>query len=491
MPTGLARLVDPDFELTPLVELENRLWLDLAAGTYDRIGVVAPPRHGKTYLSKYGWAWYLGNWPSRKGMEATYNLQLARETTREVRDLLQQHGRDVYGVRVRGDAGSATDWKTDQGGGMLAGGRQGGFTGRGAHLIHADDLFKNQDEAESPTVQKEAIRFLRTTLTTRLEKNGAILITNTRWTENDVFGYIVARQRARWTPERRGLLVRVPAIADGLDFEGKLPMPDPCGRPTGAALWEDRYPLGVLEDRRGEVGPVGFKTVYQGLPARTEGRLFQRSDFRYWSVSPTSDAFVLHKPGGQLTVPRGACTFAAFMDLGATDELEVKEDTDPDWSVISVWAYAPEGDMLLVDVMRERVDTTKQEAMYDEARRRWKCLVHIEKAFIGIALVQNLKKRGRPFAAVDADRNKVARARALQAKYQLGSVYHPDPDLVDAPWLSAWEDEVLDFPKGDHDDQVDTGAYAAAHGAKWATPRVRSLYDDAEADASNRRASET
>ena len=40
--------------------------------------------------------------------------------------------------------------------------------------------------------------------------------------------------------------------------------------------------------------------------------------------------------------------------------------------------------------------------------------------------------------------------------YQSGKVYHP----AGSPWLHTWESELLEFPTGEHDDQVDTASYA-------------------------------
>ncbi len=50
----------------------------------------------------------------------------------------------------------------------------------------------------------------------------------------------------------------------------------------------------------------------------------------------------------------------------------------------------------------------------------------------------------------------MARARTMAARYELGAVYH----RRGAPWLGEWEEELIAFPNGEHDDQVDVAAYA-------------------------------
>lgn len=475
MPLGLAKYCNPDFEVTPLALLLNDLWLDAFAGRLDRVIVVAPPQFGKTSLTRYALAWWLGNRPRDRLMTGSYALSLAKETGREVRDLLEDHGQAVYGVEVRDDASQAGDWQTTLGGGLFSGGRQGGFTGRSAQVAYLDDLFKNEDEALSQATQAEARRFVDVTITTRLRRGGVIFLTNTRWGEDDVVGHLLRTQRDRWT-RGTGRTVRVPAIADGLDVDGKGQAPDPVGRNAGESLWPGPFPVSLLQDRRNTMGPYSFDTVYQGLPKPASGLLFKRTDFRYWSwADPERTTLRLHRAVGDVDVPFEGCQVAAFMDTAATDD--VRPGSDPDYTVISTWAYTPTGDMVLLDVLRDRVDTTQHEAMYDAVRAKWRCNVHVEDAFVGLNLIQGLKRRGRPIVAVHADRNKVSRARALQARYALHAVYHPEPRMVPgaAAWLPAWEDEVVAFPKGKHDDQVDTGAYAAGYEATWSELRIRML----------------
>jgi predicted phage terminase large subunit-like protein len=63
-----------------------------------------------------------------------------------------------------------------------------------------------------------------------------------------------------------------------------------------------------------------------------------------------------------------------------------------------------------------------------------------------------------PIRELIADKNKVSRALLAVAKYESGLVYHP----VRALWLDDLEYELLSFPQGTYDDQVDCVAYALA-----------------------------
>ncbi len=51
----------------------------------------------------------------------------------------------------------------------------------------------------------------------------------------------------------------------------------------------------------------------------------------------------------------------------------------------------------------------------------------------------------------------MSRALVAAARMEGGQVYLP----AHAPWLEEWESELLLFPNGRHDDQVEPLAYAA------------------------------
>jgi hypothetical protein len=84
--------------------------------------------------------------------------------------------------------------------------------------------------------------------------------------------------------------------------------------------------------------------------------------------------------------------------------------------------------------------------------------------FEGTFVRELLSRTNLPAVAVHPDRDKVTRARTLAARYEAGKVYH----LRSAPGLADFEDELVAFPSGRHDDQVD----GAVLGADLGTPQV-------------------
>ena len=78
----------------------------------------------------------------------------------------------------------------------------------------------------------------------------------------------------------------------------------------------------------------------------------------------------------------------------------------------------------------------------------------IERALHGQALVQDLRREtrltGRPIRAVNVDSDKLTRALGWANVAEEGKII-----LVRGPWIGAFLEEVLRFPAGRHDDQVD------------------------------------
>ena len=69
-----------------------------------------------------------------------------------------------------------------------------------------------------------------------------------------------------------------------------------------------------------------------------------------------------------------------------------------------------------------------------------------------------------PIVELKADRDKLSRALPLSAKMESGMVFFPNDSL----WYSELEKELLQFPAGEHDDQVDSLAYAILQVARKA-----------------------
>lgn len=229
--------------------------LDVADGRCKRLMVFMPPRHGKSELCSHFFpAWYLGNFPQRQIILASYGADLATSFGRKARDVLTEFGPSVFGVTLKKDSLAANRWETTQGGIMVTAGVGGPITGRGANILLIDDPVENAEQSRSITIRERAWDWYRSTAYTRLEPEGAIVLIMTRWNEDDLAGRLLKKAQEDGEPWE---ILRLPAIA-GPD--------DQLGRQPGEALWPARFPLERLEEIRRTTEAYWWSALFDQNP---------------------------------------------------------------------------------------------------------------------------------------------------------------------------------------------------------------------------------
>ena len=227
--------------------------------------VFMPPRHGKsTLVSHYFPAWFLGRNPRKRVILTSYESDFAVSWSRRVRDTLEEFGEPIFGVRTRQDSRAANRWELEgTGGGMFACGVGGPLTGKGADLAIIDDPVKNAEEATSEVYREKTWDWYTSTLYTRLEPGGAVVLMQTRWHVEDLAGCLL---RDMEESGERWEVITMPAIADR---EG-----DALGRKIGEPLWPERYGLAQLAQIQKTMQARGeahwWESLYQQQPIHTE-----------------------------------------------------------------------------------------------------------------------------------------------------------------------------------------------------------------------------
>jgi predicted phage terminase large subunit-like protein len=128
--------------------------------------------------------------------------------------------------------------------------------------------------------------------------------------------------------------------------------------------------------------------------------------------------------------------------------------------------------MLLIGRERQRFEALDVGGLIERTYRRQArkpSFIGIEEFGHGLAVVQELGRKGLPIHRLRPDRDKVSRALVAVARYEEHRVYHPRG----ADWIDEWETELLAFPNAAHDDQVDTAAYAARELHRIPSPGLR------------------
>lgn len=474
----------------PHLALLNRKLAVVLAGTCRRLIVSMPPRHGKSeFTSRYFPALYLGTYPDRRVVLASYGADFAAEWGRKVRDLIDEFGPDYFGIAVRADSSAADRWDLDgRDGGMRTAGVGGPLTGKGAHLLIVDDPIKDHEEANSETVRSKLIDWWRSTASTRLEPGGAAIVMATRWHESDLSGHLIAEMEAggeRWEA------LNLPALAEA---------GDPLGRAEGEALWPHRYDRATLIEQRRTSGSYWFAALYQGKPAPAEGNKFKRPWFRYFRREGVGDQELYRLIG-----PDGATVRlvrVADCRRFATVDLAFSQKTSADYTVFGIWAVTPESDLLLLEIVRDRFEEPETVKQGRTLTRRFGLqYLRVESNQAQLGVCQTMRRGrvdpetgtyepGLTVRAIPSTRDKLSRAGTALVRFEAGQVYLPEA----APWLGEYEHELLSFPNGAHDDQVDVTSDAAEdvfwQGSAAEPDDVREAREKAEREAEARRQKE-
>lgn len=216
-----------------------------------------PPRHGKSSLvSHYAPAWFLANFPEHNCLLTSYEADFAASWGKKARDTFVEVVADhpqLFRHKLSPDRQSASDWGTTAGGYMATAGVGGPLTGKGFHFGVADDLIKNPEQAHSETYRRKTWEWFTSTLWSRREPSGVLVVIGTPWHRDDY----LARLRNWDEPIKE---ICLPATCEGPD--------DPLGRQPGEALWPERFSaieLGKIERAQ---GAYYWRALYQQEPSQ-------------------------------------------------------------------------------------------------------------------------------------------------------------------------------------------------------------------------------
>ena len=265
-PAGLANFLTrndrPELRyLVPrhIAYLSTRLTMAVLGFAKRRLIVSCPPRHGKSeQISNWLPTWFLNNRPHGRVMLGAYNTDFAKQWGRKVRNNIETYGSELN-VRMSGDSTGVEHWHTSAGGGMMARGLGGAFTGFGGDLLICDDPIKSAAEANSAAYREAVSDWWRSAFMTRVEPNATVVLTMTRWHTDDLVGRILSdpEQAQQWD------VITLPAIADE---QGDL-----LGRKAGEALWPERKSAADLAQEKISVGDYVWKALYQQVPPNLNG----------------------------------------------------------------------------------------------------------------------------------------------------------------------------------------------------------------------------
>ena len=216
-------------------------------------------------------------------------------------------------------------------------------------------------------------------------------------------------------------------------------------------LWPARYDkeyFSLLREKYAQDGMLDlYSTEYLNKPVDDSVAYFKRNDLA--GYSPEERALREKAP------PR--------LTYYATADLAIAENQRADYSVFLIAGVDESKLIHVVNVIRERMDAREIVDTLIALQRTYDLQavgieeMQVSKA-IGPFLREEMLKTGTFLSLIPmkhGGKDKVQRARSVQARMRIKGIRFDHS----ADWYPAFEDEVLTFPRGKHDDQVDALAY--------------------------------
>ena len=452
--------IDSNYKFGTHLKRLGSLLMEVEQNIKNRIAVSMAPRMGKSQMiSIYYPAWYLGKHPDHKVIVASHTADLAVVMARKVRNLINtpEYKAIFPDTNIASDAKAAAQWNTTKGGEYFAIGVGGALAGRGAHLIIADDPLSEQDiKAGNTTSLDNAYEWFSAGLRTRLMPDGKICVLHTRWHQRDLIGR----------------LIKDSAMNEGGDSYETFEFPAILNEGTDneKSIWPEQWSIESLQQTRASMHHIMWQwyAQYQQNPTAAEAAIIKRDWIRWWEKDdpPKID----------------------FMVQAFDTALTTKERSD--FSVCHTWGvFESEEDgtqnVILLNKVKGKYEFPELKAMAHEQYKIWEPdSVIVEAKASGQPLIDEMRRSGifvQDFSP-GKGQDKIARLNAVADMFASGHVWFPEN-----AWAAATVEEILAFPAGEHDDEVDTMTLALMRIRKGGLLRLSSDHEDNEPYYAGRR----
>lgn len=407
-----------------------------------------PPRHCKSTLCSVFfplWTWI--NDPSTKWLCSSYSHGLAVRDSVKTRRVMQT---PWFRLRfpecdIAPDQNQKARFELTGGGVRVATTVLGAATGEGGDFIQVDDPHKVLD-SQSEKGRDAVIDWWDQTMSTRGNdpKTARRIVIGQRVHFGDLCGHL----------EDLGGYEKLtlPAEYDGSTGKTSIGWRDPRKK-DGELLWPDRFSRDDIEILKKSLGTFASSAQLQQRPVPQDGGMVSDSWIEYCEDLPEKFDRVIQS--WDTAFKAGPGSFVCGQVWGAKDNK-----------------------YYLMDQERGRWGFTQTIAAIERlSRRHPDCTeILIEDAANGPAIIDTLKRSLNGIIPVRPDGSKVARFSAVSPLFEAGQVVLHKK----SPFLQDFLTELLQFPLGRNDDQVDAASQALRrisqyNSAEHLFPRKRML----------------
>lgn len=454
-------------------------------GSIKRLLVNFPPRCGKTKLILT--CWPVWTWiqqeksatsgPGVQFLTASYGYPLALTSANEQRQLIespwfQKHWPGV--IRLKSDQNSKADYANQHGGRRQSTSISGVLIGLGGTINVLDDG-NNTERVESDPERQSAIRGFKEFSGTRLNdpKNGAIVVVQQRLHQEDISGHILdSEDAADWVhycvpmeydPARHCRTIL------GYD-EQDLPViwEDPRTE-DGELMWPERWDPKRLAIIKRNLGPYMASGRLNQAPSPAEGGIIPREWWQVYDEDAANAAGVvmqnnvLHYPPVSYVLVSVDTAYGnkEINSFNACTVWGVWFDRYERPRVVMMEAWRWRGPLLgekpepNTPLSEARKKWGLTERVLDTARRRKADAILIENKTRATDLNRELIRNLRPGECMvyldNPAGDKTSRLHSTVPLFADKIVYVPETE-----WAEMVMTEVMQVPKGKHDDLADT-----------------------------------
>lgn len=430
-----CKFTSPDFyteDRTFLKDLSQKLQWFIEDAEEQIMVVNMPPRHGKSRTATKFVQWLFGKFGSRiKVMTGSYNETLSGTFAKQVRDTISEKptlGVTVYNdifpdTKIKYGEAAAQKWALEgsQQANYLATSPSGTATGFGCNIMIIDDVIKTAEEAYNANRLQQLISWFTDTMLSRTENNFKIIIIMTRWSSNDLAGFVLD------------------------NYENVVHVSYKAVQDDGTMLCEDILSEKDYKLKTKNMNKDIVEANYQQEPIDIKGRLY--SKFKTYTEIPKDD--------------KGNSLFKYILNY--TDTADEGSDF---LSSICYGMY--EGAYYILDVYytKDSMEITEPETARMLTRNNVGCAI-IESNNGGRGFARNVERECRELGNRHTNikwfhqsKNKIARILSNSTSV-MNNVYFP------VNWEDRWPEFAKDIKKyqkegkNDHDDGPDslTGVY--------------------------------